>query len=201
MPRARLLKPGFFKNEDLARLSPTHRLCFEGLWVLADREGRLEDRPERIKVEIFPYDKSLRAREVDRMLTSLAERGFVVRYGDRNGHRYLSIPTFLTHQTPHHREPVSRIPAPPTRNRGAKVSDNGKPEARLGPALGQPESSPSDPVTGDPVPVLTPPSPLSGGRRRRRKRADVPGGSSCPHEPRCRSFKACTERVLAEKDS
>jgi len=32
------------------------RLLYPGLWMLADREGRLEDRPLRIKAEILPYD-------------------------------------------------------------------------------------------------------------------------------------------------
>ena len=43
--RTRLLKPGFFMNEELARLPVRARLLFAGLWCLADREGRLEDRP------------------------------------------------------------------------------------------------------------------------------------------------------------
>jgi len=35
--RARNIKPGFFSNEDLAECSPWSRLCFAGLWLLADR--------------------------------------------------------------------------------------------------------------------------------------------------------------------
>jgi len=180
--RARLLKPGFFKNEELARLPFSTRICYAGVWTLADREGRLEDRPSRIKAELFPYDRKVTAREVDRMLTKLASGDFVVRYGDRNGHRYLAVPTFLSHQTPHHREPASRIPAPPTES--------------LRPAQGQPTSGRA--VTGDPVPVQPPypPSPKGGSRRRRRK--DIPGGGGCAHAPQCSSTKACIERTLTE---
>ena len=54
--RARNLKPGYFKNEGLADLPPLARILFAGLWGMADREGRLEDRPKRIKAEILPYD-------------------------------------------------------------------------------------------------------------------------------------------------
>ena len=43
--RARNLKPSIFKNELLAVADPLYTLVFEGLWCLADREGRLEDRP------------------------------------------------------------------------------------------------------------------------------------------------------------
>ena len=48
MARARNIKPGFFANENLAECDPLARLLFAGLWCLADREGRLEDRPKRI---------------------------------------------------------------------------------------------------------------------------------------------------------
>ena len=51
MPRARNVKPGFFKNELLAECEPLARILFEGLWCEADREGRLEDRPRRLKAE------------------------------------------------------------------------------------------------------------------------------------------------------
>ncbi len=57
--RARNIKPGFFKNEHLGTADPIVALLFEGLWLLADRDGRLEDRPLRIKAEIFPYREGL----------------------------------------------------------------------------------------------------------------------------------------------
>lgn len=55
--RARNLKPGFFKNYQLAQIArPWGRLLFGGLWTLADKEGRLKDEPEWIRAEIFPYE-------------------------------------------------------------------------------------------------------------------------------------------------
>jgi len=56
MPRIRYLKPDFFKDEDLAEHPYWIRLLFAGLWGIADKDGRLEDRIKRIKAEIFPYD-------------------------------------------------------------------------------------------------------------------------------------------------
>ena len=50
--RARNLKPGFFQNEYLADLPPLARILFCGLWCSADRNGRLEYRPKKIKAEI-----------------------------------------------------------------------------------------------------------------------------------------------------
>jgi len=108
MARIRSIKPEFFLHEDLAELSPAHRLLFIGLWTLADREGRLEDRPKRIKAALFPWDDC----DVDAMLGELAEGGFVVRY-EAQGVRGVAIPAFTKHQKPHVREASSEIPPPP----------------------------------------------------------------------------------------
>ena len=56
MARIRYLKPDFFKDEDIKELPFEARLFYQGLWVQADREGRGEDRPERLRIEIMPYD-------------------------------------------------------------------------------------------------------------------------------------------------
>ena len=55
MARARNIKPSFFMNEDLGQADPLVSLLFISLWCLADREGRLEDRPLKIKAQTFPY--------------------------------------------------------------------------------------------------------------------------------------------------
>ena len=54
MARARNIKPGFFLNEELVELPFSTRLLFIGLWTLADRDGRMEDKPKRIKMSLFP---------------------------------------------------------------------------------------------------------------------------------------------------
>jgi len=43
--RIRTVKPEFFADDDVADLSLSARLLFVGLLLVADREGRLEDRP------------------------------------------------------------------------------------------------------------------------------------------------------------
>jgi hypothetical protein len=105
MARSRNIKPGFFHNEELAEIEFAGRLLFAGLWCLADREGRLEDRPKRIKAELFPYDEV----DVERLLNQLFKHNFIIRYqvGDK---KYISIPTFLVHQNPHPHEKKSIIP-------------------------------------------------------------------------------------------
>ena len=106
MSRTRLIKPGFFTNDTLAEVSPIGRLLFAGLWVIADRDGRLEDRPKRIKAEVLPFDNA----NVDRLLGELADRGFIVRY-ESEGQRLIQIVAFTRHQSPHPKEPTSKLPA------------------------------------------------------------------------------------------
>jgi hypothetical protein len=106
--RTRNLKPGFFKNEQLCELPPLARLLFAGLWTIADRAGRLEDRPKRIKAEILPYEEKC---NTDSLLSALNSAGFILRY-EAGGNKYISILTWDKHQNPHVKEPTSTIPAP-----------------------------------------------------------------------------------------
>lgn len=104
--RIRALKPGFFKNEQLAELSPWHRLCFEGLWCCADREGRLQDRPKRLKAEIFPYDDL----SLDLLLWDLTRTGFIRRYVIAS-QPLIDIPSWERHQHPRNDEALSELAA------------------------------------------------------------------------------------------
>lgn len=107
MARARNIKPGFYKNEELAECSIWARFIFPGLWMLADREGRLEDRPKRIKGELLPFDSA----EVEPLLAELSARGFIHRYSVK-GVAYIQVLKFAEHQSPHYSEKESLIPAP-----------------------------------------------------------------------------------------
>ena len=100
MARTRAIKPGFFKNEELASCCPLARLLFAGLWCLADREGCLEDRPLRIKADVLPYDDC----DVNQMLGDLMRKGFIHRYATPKG-RFILILNFTKHQRPHPKEP------------------------------------------------------------------------------------------------
>jgi hypothetical protein len=108
MARLRTLKPGFFVNDELAALGPYAMLLFEGLWCHSDREGRLRDRPLRLKVEILPYFDV----DADELLTALERACFIIRY-DIDGVRYIQVINFRVHQSPHHKEAASIIPPPP----------------------------------------------------------------------------------------
>jgi hypothetical protein len=120
MPRMRTLKPSFFSNDQLAEVHPLGRLLFEGLWCMADREGRLEDRPKRIKAEVLPYDNC----NIDRLLDDLEHRGFILRY-EVDANRYIQVLAFGKHQNPHVKEPPSTIPAPCEHGAGPVLPPNG----------------------------------------------------------------------------
>jgi hypothetical protein len=107
MARTRNIKPGFFKDEELVDLGPHVMLCFAGLWTLADRDGRLEDRPRLIKAEVFPYTNV----NVEKLLSALAEHKFIIRY-EVDGEKYIQIRTWKKHQNPNIKEGASTIPAP-----------------------------------------------------------------------------------------
>lgn len=107
MARIRTIKPEFFLDDELAELEPLSRILFIGLWCLADKAGRLEDKPNRIKIQILPYDNA----NVDNFLDDLHDAGFIVRY-QVDGKKYIQIRTFAEHQRPHHTEKESVYPPP-----------------------------------------------------------------------------------------
>jgi hypothetical protein len=105
--RTRNLKPSFFSNDLLAECEPMARLLFAGLWTLADREGRMEYRPRRIKGLLFPFENV----EVEPLMEQLADRGFVVVYRVEC-RDFLAIPTFGEHQRCHPDERCEGFPGP-----------------------------------------------------------------------------------------
>jgi uncharacterized phage protein (TIGR02220 family) len=124
MARSRNIKPGFFTNDVLCELPPLARILFAGLWCHADREGRLEDRPKKLKAEILPYDSC----DVDGLVQCLHSAGMVLRYSVDNI-KYIQVIHFTKHQNPHVKEAPSVIPAPglhsaSTGNSGTSPADS-----------------------------------------------------------------------------
>lgn len=173
MARLRTLKPGFFTNDALAELPPLARLLFQGLWCIADREGRLEDRPRRIKAEVLPYDDC----DVDDLLTRLAGAGFITRYAVGES-RYIQVINFAKHQTPHIKEAASTIPAPGEHQTSTVPAPPVIGIQLLGSSSGEGEPSPPIP----PTPMRPDPAPPDGGGQVRA----VPKPSTLSKEQRSR---------------
>ncbi|MCL1604864.1 hypothetical protein M3079_02545 [Phascolarctobacterium sp. ET69] len=140
MKRTRQINPGFFTNDELADITPLGRLLFAGLWVIADREGRLEDRPKKIKAEILPYDNC----DVDDLLNQLQNAGFIKRYKvdiprtDQGNTMdtpkadvgIIQVVNFTKYQHPHRNESASTLPPPTAESRmesgSAEVESQGQ---------------------------------------------------------------------------
>jgi hypothetical protein len=105
MARSRNIKPGFFKNYVLADAGPQVQLLFAGLWCLADRDGRLEDKPRFIKAELFPYYDF----DVNGGLTELERLKFICRYRV-DDMAIIQVLNFQKHQSPHKTEKASALP-------------------------------------------------------------------------------------------
>jgi hypothetical protein len=117
--RARSLKPSLFKNEILGEADPLLTIVFQGLWCLADREGRLEDRPKRIKAEILPYRE---CPDFNRYLTDLERLDFITRYEVENT-PLIQVINFKKHQSPHKTERPSELPPPPSESIGCRTPE------------------------------------------------------------------------------
>jgi hypothetical protein len=171
--RARAIKPGFYKNEELMECSFPARLLFPGLWMLADREGRLEDRPKRIKIEVFPGDNL----DIEALLSELEQHGFIVRYSI-DGKKYIWITSFLKHQNPHTREQVSVIPPCPEMECARHNLGTAEAQPRQCSDTAKAMSSPADsPFSDSPFSDSLLPPKNAGGEG-----GDPPKGPpECPH--------------------
>lgn len=177
MPRSRSIKPGTFDNELLGEADPIYTLLFIGLWTLADREGRLEDRPKRIGKNLMGYRDTP---EITGLLDTLMQMGFIDRY-TVDGIAIIQIVNFSKHQNPHRNEKESELPERPI-NKGSQDSSRNDPtksvqappeSERLGLT---PDSLNLTPDKG----LLTPDNPITGpapkktGAKRKRSVVALP---------------------------
>lgn len=117
------MKPKFYESDVVASVGFMERLMLKGLSLMADREGRLEDRPMYIKGQLFRYD-DLTAEQIENGLVSLARVGLIQRY-EAKGEKYIQVVGFKDDESPHVKEGASTIPAPDshqTRTRKARCS-------------------------------------------------------------------------------
>ena len=110
MARSRVIKPEFWSDEKLARLSLPARLLYIGLWNTCDDVGRSRGHPLWLKSQIFPYD-DLSAGQIEEWLSDLVNLRRIFPY-TVNSELYYFIPGFLKHQKIQHPSPA-KSPAPP----------------------------------------------------------------------------------------
>lgn len=154
--RARNLKPGFFKNSKLGKMPIEARVLFAGLWCMADGLGRLEDDPDKIKIEILPYDDC----DINSYLNILAncKDPFIIRYKTEKCD-VIQICNWH-HQNPHPSEKAKGSAFPEYRENSRQVSEKTLPEMLipdscfLNPDVLKPEASEKN--LASPEPAATP---------------------------------------------
>jgi hypothetical protein len=112
MTRMRGVKPDLLRHEGLIDLEAATglpiRLCFIGLLMCADRDGRFQWKPRTLKAEIMPHDQL----DFGAVMEALASADFVRLYSV-GGKEYGWIPGFRVHQRVNNKEQRSTLPPHP----------------------------------------------------------------------------------------
>jgi hypothetical protein len=111
MARTRSIKPEFWSDEKLARVSRDARLTFIGLWNTSDDYGITKGHPAWLKSQIFPYDE-IKIKEFESWLKELENTNRIIRY-EVNDEIYYLITHFSDHQKVDHPSKISN-PKPPS---------------------------------------------------------------------------------------
>lgn len=106
MARIRTIKPEFFTDAKILRLTPLARLFYVSLWCEADKQGRLKWDPETLKYRYLPADKAKVADLAEELVNCR-----LVRLYEIAGQVYADIPGFVKHQVINNRESESSLPA------------------------------------------------------------------------------------------
>lgn len=110
MARIRTIKPTFWDDEKVGKLSPLARLLFIGTWNIADDEGILIWQPQYLRARIFPYD-DLTIRKVSIFMDEVFKQKFIQVYKVES-ETYAILLNFRKHQKISHPQPSS-FPLPP----------------------------------------------------------------------------------------
>jgi hypothetical protein len=127
--RRREISPGFWKDERIWKLSHEAKLLYLGMTQVADREGRLLDKPFEIGVEVWPWAPA----EAGKLIEEMVAVGLVARYrvGETACLAYPSA-AWKRHQRPHPKEQPSRIPRNPLESEAAEGAPQGAPRSSPG---------------------------------------------------------------------
>lgn len=120
MARNRMIKPDFWDDEKLAKISRDARLVYIAMWNFSDDFGVCKGHPAWLMTRIFPYDVELTPVEFESWLKELAEFDRIKPFC-KNKELFFYLPKFLSHQKINRPSSVSRNPEPPDEI----VQDNG----------------------------------------------------------------------------
>lgn len=127
--RKRELSPTFWRDERVWRLSHNAKLLYIGLFGVADRSGRMLDKPFEIGVEVWPWAPM----ETAALLDEIVSTGLINRY-EVHGQRLMAFPAaaWKRHQRFHPKERPSVLPANPLETEEAEDPPRGSPRSSPG---------------------------------------------------------------------
>lgn len=108
--RIRTIKPEFWSDEKIGKLSRNARLLFIGLWSIADDFGVARSNLRWINAQLFPYDH-LSIKNLRTWLSELLNLGFIEEFSSKD-ETYFNIKHFKNHQVIN-RPSKFRNPEPP----------------------------------------------------------------------------------------
>ena len=96
MARIRTIKPKFYDDVKIGRLSRDARYLYIALWVFADDMGVANGDTIWLKSKVFPYDQ-IQVQQFEKWMNELVTNGFVCLLS-YNGERFIYLPNFTRHQ-------------------------------------------------------------------------------------------------------
>jgi len=127
--RTRQIKPSFYTSDDTGDLDFHIRDLFIGLWLMADRRGRLKYQPNIIRATLYPHKlDSISDADIVKWLDILHKRHLITIYSVAK-QRLIQVNAFERHQHCHHKEAESILPKKPQRIRRQRKIAPDKSEA------------------------------------------------------------------------
>lgn len=96
MARIRTIKPKFWDDSKIGKISRDSRLLYIGLWTFSDDIGVVIGDTIWLKSKIFPYDQ-IQVQQFERWLSELATNGFICQFSYRD-ENFIYLPNFARHQ-------------------------------------------------------------------------------------------------------
>lgn len=96
MAQSRIIKPKFWDDTKVGRITRDARLLYIGLWNFSDDIGVVVGDSIWLKSKIFPYDQ-IQVQQFDKWMNELVKNGFICLLSYK-GERFIYLPKFTRHQ-------------------------------------------------------------------------------------------------------
>ena len=96
MARIRTIKPKFWDDIKIGRISRDARLLYIGMWTFCDDLGVIIAEPIWLKSKIFPYDQ-IQIQQFEKICSELLRNGFISLFS-YNDEKFYYLPKFSRHK-------------------------------------------------------------------------------------------------------